>query len=203
VWRRTVRRLGRLLARSVLAISLVAVPACGGGSGSNAARQRNGPPTIGSSLTVVGGPLTPTVCGSHQCQRRLYKLRATLVGVVNPVIATDVPVPQGMHFVGIRLKIQNLGPGAIDTGDIFNSQITDSDGRTTAAPGSAIGPAEATMPSACGTSSITVAVGGTENVCVSFLIGDGLKPIRFDLVVDSPEPDSAAIGGDHIWHLPR
>lgn len=59
-----------------------------------------------------------------------------------------------------------------------------------------------TMPDACNTSSISVGAGATENACLSFLITDGLKPISFDLVVDSPEPNSAAIGGDHIWTLP-
>lgn len=54
-----------------------------------------------------------------------YKLRVTVTGVQNPVIASSFEIPQGMHFVGVRLRVQNLG-AAIDSGDITNSQLTDS-----------------------------------------------------------------------------
>jgi hypothetical protein len=156
-------------------------------NGASANKNRSGPPTVGSSLIVEG---------------RGYKLSVTVTGVQNPVIASDVVVPQGMHFVGIRLRFQNVGQ-AIDGGDITNSELTDSDGRGTGAPGSVLGPADVTtMPGACNTSSISLEAGATEDACLSFLIADGLKPIRFDLVVDSPEPNSAAIAGDHIWDLP-
>lgn len=174
----------RVLTGLVPMVALVTIAGCGGGGGS-AAKSHSGAPSAGSSMTVQG---------------QGYKLRVTLTGIQNPVIATDVEVPQGMHFVGVQLRFQNVGP-AFDGGDITNSQLTDSDGRTSGAPGSAIGPANVTMPGACNASSVSIQAGGTATACLSFPIADGLKPIRFDLVVDSPEPNSAAIGGDHIWHL--